>query len=387
MIVLKDKADCCGCTTCIEICPVSCITMVPDSEGFCYPVTDVDKCINCNACNRACPVINTRIDYQPFHCSDFYAAQSKDASILDKSSSGGLFSLIAEHWIKHEGVVFGATWVKDKVRHIEVRSVDNLDVLRGSKYVQSSLEGTFSRIRGLLKQGIKVLFSGTPCQVDGLNRFIGKKNPNLLTLEVACHGVPSPLVLKKYIKKLKDSYSSDIVLDFRDKTHGWLQYDVKATDNNGHVLFCENHRDNVYMRGFLHELYSRPSCHECPSKGGSSGADFTLCDFWGIEKVLPDFKYEKGTSLLIANTNFAKVIVSQLTSVAVIKKVSYSAALENNGSLFHSASPHPDRSYFFNKLSSTNDVIRLINNCLDLRFPIRLKLMAKAYITRIKVWK
>lgn len=387
MIILKGKVDCCGCTACQAVCPVSCISMEIDPEGFLYPKTDTSNCINCNACNRVCPVINKQKGNIPYESSDFYAARIHDMDILSKSSSGGIFSHLASYWINNGGVVYGAAWNQNSIEHIEASTLGELNALRGSKYAQSNLTDCFKRIRELLSLGKKVLFSGTPCQVDGLKRFLKKSQPLLLTIEVACHGVPSPLVLEKYLKELCDKYSSTVSLDFRDKSHGWLHYNVKAKNSYGGVLFCENHNDNIFMRGFLHELYSRPSCHECPSKAGTSGADFTLCDFWGIEDVVDDFDYEQGASLMIANTDLAKQIVTQVLPDIALQKVLPCDAMEHNGSLLHSDSSHPERAYFFNKLSSTNDVIHLINMCLSLRFSTKLRLRANAYLKRIKAWK
>lgn len=361
--------------------------MAVDNEGFLYPTTDIDACINCNACNQVCPIINKRTDQIPFVDSDFYAARTLDSDILEKSSSGGMFTAIANQWIESNGVIFGVSWNKDEIKHIEIRTADELEALRGAKYAQSNLYNTFKRIKELLLKGNNVLFSGTPCQVDGLKRYLRKTYSSLFTIEVACHGVPSPLVLKKYIQHLHEVYSSTISINFRDKPHGWQQYDITAKDGKGKVLFCENHKDNIYMRGFLHELYSRPSCQACPSKGGSSGADFTICDFWGIEDVCPDFNFESGASLIIANSASAKNLIAKIALSCTIKKVDPETSLAHNGSLLTSAQPHPDREYFFRKLPSTQNVSQLINLCLNLRFPIRLKLLSNAYFKRLKLWK
>lgn len=387
MIILKDKVDCCGCTSCQAVCPVSCISMNVDSEGFRYPVTDTDACINCNSCNRVCPVINKDFNNIPFENSDFYAAQIFDNDVLMRSSSGGVFSMLASKWIMDGGVVFGAAWVMGEVRHIEVNTLDGLNALRGSKYVQSSLGDTFKKIKELLDLKRKVLFSGTPCQVDGLNRYLKINQPLLLTVEVSCHGVPSPLVLRKYLNELGARYSTNVSLNFRDKSKGWMHYCVKAENPDGEVLFCENHKDNCYMQGFLHELYSRPSCSQCPSKGGASKADFTLCDFWGIEKICPNFGFDNGISLMIANTDFAKKFIKKFSNLARLQNVSSDSAILYNSSLVHSTAMHPDRKYFFRNINKSKNISHLIAKCLKIRKSVRLKLTFIAYIKRLNLWK
>lgn len=387
MIELKNKVECCGCTACREICPVTCISMLEDDEGFRYPVTDMSACINCNACNRVCPVINKKQDATPFNGSVFYAAQIKDEVVLRSSSSGGMFSLISSMWIEDGGIVYGARWYSDEIKHVKIETVEELKFLRGSKYAQSNMGDTFREIKALLEEGRKILFSGTPCQVDGLKRYLLKPYAKLLTIEVACHGVPSPLVLKKYLSELKSVYLTDVSLNFRDKSNGWLNYNVKALDPQGNILFCESHNDNIFMRGFLHELYSRPSCHECPSKGGTSRAELTLCDFWGVEKVCPDFPYQLGASLVIANTSVGKQLIETVASQAFLRKVDADSALLQNGSLLYSSKPHPDRKYFFKKLSITKYIEHLIRKCLRLRVTIKLRLSTKSYIQRVRTWK
>lgn len=324
-----------------------------------------------------------KVQITPFENSTAYAAQSIDNNLLKTSSSGGIFSLIASEIIKAGGVVFGAAWDGETVRHIKINSISDLSLLRGSKYVQSDLGTTFREVRALLAAKTPVLYSGTPCEIAGLKSFVKRNKELLTTIEVACHGVPSPKVLSAYLEELKSNYSADdIKLNFRSKVKGWNDYHVEAYDGDL-LLFSENHIDNIYMKGFLHELYSRPSCHDCQFKGNYSGADFTLADFWGIETAYPEFPSESGASLVIVNNEKGKCLWQTILSEVKSHPIHLAIALQNNGCLLHSERPHPDRSYFFKMLPDANNIERLINRCLKIRIIVRLKLILTSIFERI----
>lgn len=383
MITIKDKSECCGCSACASICPKSCISMKSDDEGFLYPHTDVSLCVNCSACNRVCPMPEHAVNIIPFGKSTSYAACSIDDKLLAESSSGGVFSLIASKIIKDGGVVFGVAWEGEKVCHIKVNSIQDLNLLRGSKYTQSDVGSTLREVRNLLEDKIPVLYSGTPCEIAGLKSYIKTNSDLLTTVEVACHGAPSPKVLSAYLEELKSVYGVDnIKLNFRSKVKGWNDYHIDAY-NGCQRLLSESHRDNIFMKGFLHELYSRPSCHNCQFKGNYSGADFTLADFWGIETACPDFPSESGASLVIANTEKGKCLWETLLPDLRILPIDLAVALRHNGSLLHSETPHPERSYFFKQMSSEKSIVTLINRCLRMRKIVRFKLILTAILKRI----
>lgn len=385
MIELKRKQECCGCTACTSICPQRCITMKEDREGFLYPVTNIDVCTHCNACNKVCPVLNVglkKVSPRVYSSkTKAYAAFIEDEEILLASSSGGVFTGIASAILEEGGMVYGAAWVNGEVRHIVVNSMEELARLRGSKYVQSSLDGSLIEVQEHLRAGCKVLFSGTPCQIAGLRVFLRKEYDHLLTIEVACHGAPSPKVLRRYMQELQQQYGDDVKLNFRSKRDGWREYKVTAYTGSEHY-FYEGQKENIFMRGFLRELYSRPICHECLFKSGASGADITLADFWGIEEILPDFPFHNGASLVLTHSAKGEEMFMNLQGLNV-NEVDLHQALKQNRALVHSEEPHPERKYFFKHLDEIPYRI-LLERCITLRPITRLKLRIKSYLHRIR---
>lgn len=322
MIDIKEKYNCCGCSACVQVCPKQCINMSADNEGFLYPQVDSRICIDCGLCEKVCPVINQEQVRKPVKV---YAAKNRDEAIRLNSSSGGVFSIIAESVIARDGVVFGAKFDKDwSVTHSWTDTIEGLAAFRGSKYVQSRIGNTYKEAEAFLKQGRMVLFSGTPCQIAGLKRYLRKDYVNLQTIDVACHGVPSPLVWQEYLREMcakrtigEKSVSvslndlSDIAdIAFRDKTMGWKKYGFRigyvaseATENtvseSAVDYTIEPSYDNLFMKGYLRNLYLRPSCYACAAKSGKSGSDMTIADFWGVERCHPELNDERGVSALL----------------------------------------------------------------------------------------
>lgn len=298
MIRITDNKDCCGCHACASVCARHSITMHEDNEGFLYPVVDASTCTDCGLCERVCPVINQDEPRKPLKV---YAAKNRNEEIRRQSSSGGIFTPLAEAVIREGGVIFGAKFDKDwNVVHAWTDTIEGIADFRGSKYVQSTIGDAYREAREFLKQGRKVLFSGTPCQIAGLRKFLRKEYENLLTVEVVCHGVPSPLVWREY---LKETSKGQIIqrINFRDKNISWKNYRVLVQGNDNIVY--QPFYENIYMKGFLRNIYLRPSCYACPAKSGKSSADITLGDFWGIENYLQKFDDDKGVSACIAHTD------------------------------------------------------------------------------------
>lgn len=331
MIEIKDKSQCCGCNACVQRCPKQCIAMCEDEEGFLYPEVDEAICIDCGLCENVCPVINQADARIPLQV---YAAKNTDEKIRMHSSSGGVFSILAEQTIKQGGVVFGARFDENwEVKHDYTETIDGVSVFRGSKYVQSKTGDTFKQAEQFLKQNRKVLFSGTPCQIVALKRYLKKEYENLLLVDFICHGVPSPGVWRKYLKQVialtcdKNTVSSHLKLllsernalvegiSFRDKRLGWQKYSfsltLSTTDESGNkntVSLSESLNENLFMRGFLANLYLRPSCYACPANKGKSGSDITLGDYWGISSLMPDYDDDKGISAISVNTEKGKAV-------------------------------------------------------------------------------
>lgn len=332
MIKITDKKDCCGCGACVQRCPRHCISMNEDEEGFLYPLADASLCIHCGLCERVCPIINR---FEAEGVVQVYAAKNKNLSLRELSSSGGLFIALAERVIDEGGAVFGVIFdEKWEAHHVSATTLEELRPMMRSKYVQSRMEDTFIEAEKFLKAGRKVMYTGTSCQIAGLRHFLRKDYVNLLAVDVICHGCPSPGVWRRYLGELLDSSSEtarsaatgkNTVLNrsvkslsaiadisFREKSRSgfdWQKFgfvvwgkSASRADKNS-VLSSYLFNANPFMRGFLANIYLRPSCYSCPAKGGTSGTDITIADYWGIECILPDFYDAGGVGLAIIHTS------------------------------------------------------------------------------------
>ena len=335
MIDIKDKSKCSGCHSCYNICPKQCITMKEDQEGFWYPEVDVEQCIDCGMCEKRCPILNDmKIDNQP----QAYACYNKDESIRKESSSGGVFTLLASLVIEKGGIVYGASFNNENmVEHIEIDNVNDLNKLRGSKYVQSKIGNTYSRVKDYLNQGRLVYFSGTPCQIDGLLAFLNKRYDNLILQDIVCHGVPSPKVWKKYLEQF--NIEEDAKISFRDKSTGWDSYSFTIDQKE---KFTQLSSQNEYMKVFLKNLCLRPSCYDCHSKSLHRNSDITLADFWGIKNICPELYDNKGTSLVFINSKKGKELFKNIKKNIEYKEVNIEEASKYNPSSYKSV-PAPDK--------------------------------------------
>ena len=324
MIQIKDKSKCCGCAACAQKCPAHCIKMLPDCEGFLYPVADASACIGCNLCEQVCPEINRNDAREPLSAM---AAWNRDDNVREHSSSGGVFTAVANDILDKGGIVFGAKFDKNwNVVHDSTDTADGLKVFRGSKYVQSNTCSCYAAAEKFLRQGRPVLFTGTPCQIAGLRLFLRRDYDNLLTMDIICHGVPSPAVWRKYLEERKHEYArrhGNVRIEgisFRDKRSGWKNYsftlNLLAVDHHGkrqcHHISRNKDRE-VFMRGYLSNTFLRPSCHDCPVKSFRSGSDITIGDFWGVEHLYPEYDDDKGTSIVFINTTRGRDLMGQIT--------------------------------------------------------------------------
>ncbi len=352
MITISDKWQCVGCAACKDVCPSRCISMEVDEEGFWYPKINENLCVNCHKCEKVCPVHNDVIKYS--RESVWYAAFHKKTEVRLESSSGAAFYEFARVVLSRGGVVWGAAFDECmNLRHIAIETVNELPKLMKSKYVQSSLEGVFLQTREYLKNGFQVLFSGTPCHIKALKLFLGKKYDNLVTVEVVCHGVPSPGVFHSYCKEcgIKD-------IDFRRKERGWYDYDVCITTQKNKKKTYRASKD-LFMQGFLKNLYLRPSCSRCQAKSFRSGADITLGDFWGIEQIKPEMYDNKGVSLIGLHTDKAKKIWDEISQQFVFLRVNEEDVLKPDSVMLISCKAHPDRTDFF-KIYTRNGVMKAL---------------------------
>lgn len=378
MIQIHDKRDCCGCTACVERCPKQCITMTADEEGFLYPHVNLLLCINCRLCERVCPVINQQNGKMPL---GVYAVMNPNADVRLKSSSGGLFTMLAEKILAEDGSVFGAAFDTDwSVKHIGVTKCGELERLRGSKYLQSRVETTFKEVEGYLKSGRKVLYSGTSCQIAGLKHYLRKDYSNLLSVDCLCHGVPSPEVWKRYLKKICGSKEiTDI--KFRDKRTGWKQYSFTIDYTDG-TIYTEKASGNVFMRGFLSDLYLRPSCERCPAKNGKCRSDITLADYWGVDRFHPQMDDDEGIGLVLVHSHKGEEYIASVSPIRQI--VDFDQAKLFNGGFKEKVIPSRKRSVFFQKMAEGEDIIKLIEKCLRPSFYIRTKILIKRVINKLR---
>ncbi len=363
MIEILNKEHCVGCEACVVKCPRGCISFNEDSEGFRYPKVDMKLCIDCSICQRVCPVINQEPNREPLAT---YGAKHRDEKILLASSSGGLFTLLAEPVIERGGVVFGVEFDENwEARHSYTETKEGLVRFRGSKYIQSRVGDSYLKVEKYLRAGRNVLFSGTPCQIAGLNRFLGKEYDNLLTVDLICHGVPSPLVWRKYLCDTKIKNISGI--SFRDKCTGWSSSSLSISSESDRGL-CEKLGRNIFFRGFIKDLYLRPSCHECPAKALKSGSDITIADYWGIEIDNPQFNDSRGVGLAIIATQRGLEVFESLD-----KDVIDGGEMAMQPPLLKSSPRHQNREKFFSDLiNKRTSISRLITRHTADSFSVKL---------------
>lgn len=328
-VVLSGK--CTGCHTCYSVCPHGCVTMKPDLGGYLYPCINKNLCVKCNLCSRVCPA-NSEADFgDKEEKTEAWAFQYKDNDVLMNSSSGGAFSAIAEYVLHRGGKVYGAAFDADfrKVRHIGVEKTEDLCKIRGSKYVQSEIGNVFTEIKRSLKDDRYILFTGTPCQVAGLNKFLKHKHEKLITVDILCHGVPSPKMWEKYVDYREKNDGDNVVdISFRDKHLGWREYSVKFQYDNG--KYVKRATEDAYFIGFLRDVYLRMSCYSCKYKSLNRASDFTIGDFWGIESFLPETD-DKGISLVLIHSDKGKKIFEEISKFGSSKHIPEITKIQNGG--------------------------------------------------------
>lgn len=353
MIEINQKSNCCGCQACYNKCPKNAIKMIEDEKGFKYPQIDKDKCINCGLCEKVCPILNNKkIETKP----KAYACINKDENIRMQSTSGGVFTLLGTAIINKGGVVFGVCFdEKFGVSHTYCENVKDLDKYRGSKYLQSDIGLSYRKAKEFLDMGRYVLFTGTPCQVEGFKAFLGKNYEKLYLQDIICHGVPSPLVWKKYKEYKEKSANSDLKeMSFRSKREeGWRKYHIHMNFKNNSE-YNINHSDDAYMKAFLKHLSLRESCTACKFKKNNRLSDITLADFWGIQNVIPEMNDDKGTSLVIVNSEKGRKLMNLIDDMMIYKEVDLKKAIGCNPSFNTVSEKNENSDKFFEEISNEN---------------------------------
>lgn len=339
--------NCTGCSACYSACPMSAILMKENNEGFLYPKVDDDKCIECGLCEKVCPAISPlKMENSE---SKAFAAINNNETIRMESSSGGVFTAIAEKIIKTGGKVFGAKFSEDfkSVIHSWTDDLYGLKDFRGSKYLQSNVNNSFKECERFLKAGEKVLFSGTPCQIQGLKKYLRKDYDNLLTVDFICHGVPSPLLWKKYVEYHENTAVSKVVKTaFRRKNCGWKQFSLWFAFAN-HSEYSKTLDKDPYLQMFLKDVCLRQSCYNCPAKGIYRVSDVTIADFWGIQSEHPDFDDDKGTSFVIVHN---PKVIALFSDGCKIKEIDLNSGLRHNPAMVKSCAKPKARETFFKDL-------------------------------------
>lgn len=314
MIQIKDKADCCGCTACASICPKDAITMEPDTLGFKYPKVDLSKCIDCGLCEKVCAFNDNYDKSLNLKEPEIYAVRHKNIHEIETSRSGAAFIAISDYILENGGIVYGVGY-KDhfRVAHKRATTKEERNEFKGSKYVQSDLDGIFRQVKEDLKQGNTVLFSGTPCQTAGLNSYIGKKlRENLVLVDIVCHGVPSPYIWRDYLSYIEKKYKNEVVkVNFRDKSRiGWSEHIESFVFENGKKIELY-----IYTSLFHRNIMIRNACGKCHFTNYIRPSDFTIGDYWGWQNLSSEFNSDnKGCSLLFVNTLKGRNIFTNIST-------------------------------------------------------------------------
>lgn len=347
MIHITDTYKCCGCGACTNICPRQCIVLKKDdTEGFLYPEVDTSICCHCDACERVCPMLNNNESHKPLQV---IAGRNEDDIIRKHSSSGGIFSSLAEHIISKGGVVFGVRFSDDFRNAVfcEVGDAADITLLHGSKYLQAETNDVFKLVRSRLREGRPTLFSGTPCQVRALRLYLGKEanSPMLYCVDIICHGVPSSEVWRQHLHNIIGEKRPTSVF-FRDKRIGWKDFSIVITTESDE--YCRVHRDDLYMQSFLRNVNLRPSCYKCSAKNGRSGADLTIGDFWGIPSDEDDDQGE--SQILVMNSHGAALL-----NEAHIHETRYPESyVQQHNTAYYTPVGEPSRRKYFWRLYKKN---------------------------------
>lgn len=351
--MLKEKIgkNCTGCTACYNSCTHSAITMEYDEEGFLYPRIDKEKCVGCGICEKKCPILK---DNNSKYLSPIvYAGWNIDEQVRINSTSGGVFSALAEEILKRKGVVVGAYYDENfTVKHGVIEKIEDIHTLRQSKYTQSKLENIFKEVKKKLDDEQLVLFCGTPCQSAGLQSYLKRNYDRLFCCDFICRGVISPKVYRKFLCDMAEKQGDEIKkIQFKNKDYGWNQFSTKLTFKNG-TIYQKDRYEDYYMRGYLkHNLYLRPSCHKCEFKKIPRVSDLSLGDFWGIGNYGKHLDNDCGTSVILVNSEKGVKLLDMIKNRLYLEQRELNEVLKGNVCLLNSAEEGKQRSYFFENIS------------------------------------
>ena len=370
MIEITDKRLCCGCGACAALCPKGCLSMKSDEEGFLYPQIDKDDCINCGICLNVCPVRNPVKKEKV--AQKGYLVQHRDESIRLQSSSGGAFSAIASYVLEKEGVVFGAAYDKTfRVIHRYVETTEELAEFRNSKYVQSFSGECMKQVKAFLEMGRWVCFSGTPCQVEGLAKYLGKPYDRLILVDVVCHGIGSPLIWRKYLEYQRTEEKKIDQIRFRDKYYGY-KYSTMSFFSGGRNLYHAGAQMDPMLRAFFSNICDRPSCYYCPYKTRYRVSDMTIWDCFSVYDFDREMDDDKGTSRVLCHSEKGIRIMENVGFIAVCKEIEPERLIKGVKEMFECIRQNPNRSQFFIDAADMTGA-ELFEKYFPVTFLIRLK--------------
>lgn len=387
MITIKDKKDCCGCWACYNICPKQCITMEEDNEGFRYPIVDNKICIECGLCEKVCPIIHATKEDKP-HPQKGFLLQHKNDNIRQESTSGGAYTALASWIINQGGIAFGAGYKKGTfiVEHQAVSSIKDLTIFRNSKYVQSNINDTFKQVKESLNKNQWVIFSGTPCQIEGLRNYLKlREYDKLICIDLVCRGIPSPLILAKYIETQLSKIGGKFTkILFRDKFYGYHYSSFSIYNENPKKNYHKGVDSDPYLRAFFNNLSDRPSCYNCHFKKRYRHSDITIWDCFPIKQFTKEFD-EKGTTRVLVHTPKGEQLINSIKNDVRLLEVNPDELTKDVREMFYSVPYNPKRTQFFrdcNTMTSKGFFYKW--------FPITIKVRLNAFIRltchRLKIY-
>ncbi len=382
-IKIEQKDMCSGCTACKSICPKNAIEMVRDEEGFLYPKVNEEKCIDCGLCKKVCPILNKKelIEYK----QKGYIFQNGKEKIRKESTSGGFFTAIAEYIINQKGIVYGAAFdQKYKVMHCRVEKEDELQKFRNSKYVQSNIANTFKEVKKDLDENKIVLYSGTICQIEGLKSYLKKDYENLITVDVVCRAVPSPLLWEKYFEyKAKNKNIKKVM--FREKFYGYKYSNLTMYDENKNI-YHNGVETDPYLRAFFSNIACRPSCYKCSFKNQFHKADFTIWDCFEVEKYDKSFDDDKGTTRVLLNTQKAIEFFDKIKVNHKYKEIEVDKLIKNFHQMFNSVKYNSKRKDFMEDLVKS-DFEKTMNKYFPITMRSKIEKYSRIILIKLGIYK
>lgn len=376
MINVVNKAECCSCEACYNICPKNCIEMISDKEGFLYPRVKLDNCTDCGLCEKVCPIKN-HVPKSENNNQEAYLLQHKDDDICKQSTAGGAFTGIASYVINNGGIVYGVEISEDyKVRHTSVETIEELQKFRNSKYVQSRIGNIFRQVKKELEIGRIVCFSGTPCQIEGLRHYLGKEYENLVLVDVVCRAVPSPGVWEKYIQYEVESKGEISSIRFRDKTFGYQYSTMELKAKNG-ISYRDGIEAQPWLRMFFSGMIIRPSCTACKFRSRYRNSDFTIWDCFNVYFLNRKLNEDAGVTRVLLHTRKAQLMFEEINQNYDFEEINPDDVVKGCDEMLNSPKENIKKKSFYEDYHKMS-----MKDLLDKYYPIIFKVKVRKYVRR-----